>query len=538
LLEEVGRGGMAVVFRAHDERLGREVAVKTLAPALAADEGFRHRFLRESVAAAAVDDPHIIPVFEAGEAGGVLFMAMRLVRGGDVGSLLHRVGVLAPWRAAALLSPVAAALDAAHAAGLVHRDVKPGNMLLDVRDGRPDHVYLADFGLSRSTLAATGLTGSGQFLGTLDYVPPEQIEGGSVDGREDQYSLACTAFEMLAGSPPFHRGGGMAVMYAQMSQPAPLLSSQSPGAPRAADAVLARAMSKVSADRYATCRQFTDALRAALGIGPYDPADGAGSTQGHPVTEVAGVPSPVPADTGALHSPVLDSRATVATFLAGHAVGKRNPAADAGDHPGAASLSSGRRRRGVLAALLAVAVACAGAALLASWPGATALPRAASLRTSSKPALAGRPRPGGRATLARRSPPAAALAGMLASAGLRMSSVTVFTAATDPNHLLGREGGYISKVEWVDPAAVSAGAGRPTSDDRFDTSFGGSIEVYPSSAGAQARDRYLKVIAKADPALADGYDYVAGTAILRLSGYLTPAQARRYHAAFDRTANR
>ncbi|MDQ2874296.1 MAG: protein kinase, partial [Actinomycetota bacterium] len=394
LLEEIGRGGMAVVFRAHDERLGREVAVKTLAPALAADEGFRHRFLRESVAAAAVDDPHIIPVFEAGEAGGVLFMAMRLVRGGDVGSLLRRVGVLAPWRAAALLSPVAAALDAAHAAGLVHRDVKPANMLLDVRDGRPDHVYLSDFGLSRSTLAATGLTGSGQFLGTLDYVPPEQIEGGSVDGRADQYSLACTAFEMLAGSAPLHRSGGMAVMYAQMSQPAPLLSSRSPGAPPAADAVLARAMSKAPADRYATCRQFTDALRAALGIGSYDPADrGAGSTQGHPVTEVAGVPSPVPADTGALRSPVLDSGATAATSLAGQAAGRRNPAADAGDHPGAASPSSGRRRRGVLAALLAVFVACAGAALLASRPGATALPRAASSRTMSKPATAGRPRP-------------------------------------------------------------------------------------------------------------------------------------------------
>jgi len=203
---------MAVIFRAHDERLGRAVALKVLNPGLAQDEAFRQRFIRESRAAATVDDPHIIPVFEAGEASGVLFIAMRYVPGGDAGSLLRREGPLPPARVAAIISPVASALDAAHSAGLVHRDIKPSNMLMDVRPGRPDHVYLSDFGLSKAAMGATGLTGAGQFLGTVDYIAPEQIEGKAVDGRVDQYALACAAFELLTGTPPFRRDSAPAVI--------------------------------------------------------------------------------------------------------------------------------------------------------------------------------------------------------------------------------------------------------------------------------------------------------------------------------------
>jgi len=205
LEEQIGHGGMAAVFKARDEQLGRTVALKILAPGLAADQAFRQRFARESRAAAAVDDPHIIPLYEAGEANGVLFIAMRFVPGGDVRSLLFREGPLAPERAAAIVSPVAAALDAAHAAGLVHRDIKPANMLLDSQPGRPDHVYLSDFGLSKAAAGSTGLTGTGLFLGTVDYAAPEQINGKPVDGRADQYSLGCAAFEMLCGEPPFRR---------------------------------------------------------------------------------------------------------------------------------------------------------------------------------------------------------------------------------------------------------------------------------------------------------------------------------------------
>ena len=279
LEEQVGAGGMAVVFRARDERLGRLVALKVLAPWLAADAEFRQRFLRESRAAAAVDDPHIIPVYEAGEAGGVLFIAMRYVPGSDVHTLVRREGPLPAGRAAAIISAVASALDAAHAAGLVHRDVKPANMLMDARAGRPDHVYLSDFGLSKPALAATGLTRTGQFLGTLDYVAPEQLGGQPADGRADQYALACAAFELLAGSPPFHREDPVAVMYAHVSQPPPLLTSQRPDLPAAADQVLARALAKAPADRYATCCEFADALRGSLGLPPYAQVPGAVGAQ-------------------------------------------------------------------------------------------------------------------------------------------------------------------------------------------------------------------------------------------------------------------
>jgi hypothetical protein len=269
LEEQVGAGGMAVVFRAVDERLGRQVALKVLAPALASDEEFRRRFIRESRAAAAVDDPHIVPVYEAGEADGVLFIAMRYVAGGDVHALLYREGPLPPDRVAAIISPVASALDAAHAAGLVHRDVKPTNMLLDARPERPDHVYLSDFGLSRGMLSSATLTGLGMFLGTPDYVAPEQIEGKPVTGQADQYALACAAFEMLTGQAPFRRDEARAVIWSHLSVPPPPLTSLRPGLPIEADQVFARALAKNPADRYPRCADFAEALRGALGLAPY-----------------------------------------------------------------------------------------------------------------------------------------------------------------------------------------------------------------------------------------------------------------------------
>jgi len=271
LEERIGQGGMAMVFRAHDSRLDRQVALKILAPRLATDDAFRQRFIRESRAAAAVDDPHIIPVFEAGESDGVLFIAMRYVRGGDVRSLIDRTGPLPAHRVAELIAQTASALDAAHARGLVHRDVKPANMLLDTRTvaGRPDHVYLSDFGLSKTALAATSLTASGEFLGTLDYVAPEQIEGQrQLDGRSDLYALACSAYEMLGGEPPFRRDQGVSVMYAHLSEAPPLVRARRPELPAAVDAVLSRALAKAPEDRYPTCRDFAAALQQALGLGP------------------------------------------------------------------------------------------------------------------------------------------------------------------------------------------------------------------------------------------------------------------------------
>ena len=246
LAEEIGRGGMAVVYRARDARLDRWVALKVLSPQFALDEAFRQRFIRESRTAAAVDHPNIIPIFDAGEAGGVLFIAMRYVAGQDVHSLLHRAGPLPAARALGIITQVAAALDAAHACGLVHRDVKPANMLLGAtaENSTGDHVYLSDFGISKAVHATSSLTLTGQVLGTLNYLAPEQVEGRTVDGRADGYALACAAFEMLAGSPPFRRDENLAVMWAQVSAPPPPLTQQRPDLPPAVDRVMARALAK------------------------------------------------------------------------------------------------------------------------------------------------------------------------------------------------------------------------------------------------------------------------------------------------------
>jgi Protein kinase domain len=318
LEEELGRGGMAVVFRARDERLGRLVALKILAPSLAADEGFRQRFIRESRAAAAVDDPHIVPVFEAGESDGVLFIAMRYVRGGDVRSLVRREGPMAPGRAAEIISPVASALDAAHAAGLLHRDVKPANMLLDAVPGRPDHVYLSDFGLSKAAGASTGLTGAGQFLGTLDYISPEQVQGGPVDGRADQYALACAAFELLTGGPPFRRDEALALMHAQLLDPPPKLTSRRPDLPASADAVLDRALAKAPPQRYDSCREFAEALRGVFGLPSYDSGPRFIPPVAYPPTQVA---DPAAADPAAAAAGTVGSAVAGGWAAAGAAAG-------------------------------------------------------------------------------------------------------------------------------------------------------------------------------------------------------------------------
>ncbi|GAA2240712.1 MULTISPECIES: serine/threonine-protein kinase [Kitasatospora] len=261
----IGRGGMAVVYQAEDLRLGRPVAIKLLAPELARNDVFRQRFARESRAAAAIDHPHIVPVYEAGEANGVLYIAMRYVAGRDLRALLDRQGRLSVPQTARITAQIASALDAAHAHDLVHRDVKPGNIL--IAEGpdaeRPEHAYLTDFGLTKKSLSLSGLTSVGQFVGTLDYVAPEQISGRPVDGRCDLYSLGCVVFEALTGAPPFRRDDDLALLWAHLHDPAPLLTSRRPDLPRALDPVLARALAKTPEERYDSCLGFVAALRAA-----------------------------------------------------------------------------------------------------------------------------------------------------------------------------------------------------------------------------------------------------------------------------------
>jgi serine/threonine-protein kinase len=263
ILALLGRGGMSVVYRAENPRLGMTVALKVLAPELADDEVFRERFVSESRLAAALNHPNIITIYDAGEADGALFIAMRFVRG-DLRAVLVEEGPLEPGRAVGLLEQVASALDAAHAEGLIHRDVKPANILLDSADGRPEVAYLADFGLTKHVGSHTGLTASGAFLGTIDYMAPEQIEDQPLDGRADVYSLGCVAFQCLTGAPPFPRATEAAVLWAHMQEPPPRVSDLRPGLPSGLDAAVARALAKAPEERFQTCGELAAALAASL----------------------------------------------------------------------------------------------------------------------------------------------------------------------------------------------------------------------------------------------------------------------------------
>ena len=312
LEDQIGAGGMAVVWRARDERLKRLVALKILAPDLALDSTFRRRFIGESRAAAAVDDPYIIPVYEADESEGVLFIAMRFVQGGDLRRMLEREGTLPPDRVLGLIFPVASALDAAHRAGLVHRDVKPANILVDAREDRPDHVYLSDFGIVKGAGLPAGLTGTKQFIGTAAYSAPEQIRGLTVDGRADQYALACVTYELLTGVLPFEADQGMEVLLAHLSEPVPSVVSRMPGLPGAIDQVLARAMAKVPEHRYASCLDFADALREVLGLTPAEVPSGAASTTATSATDT------IAADAALVDRRGQDRRSTVTGWIRRH----------------------------------------------------------------------------------------------------------------------------------------------------------------------------------------------------------------------------
>jgi serine/threonine protein kinase len=264
----LGRGGMGEVYRAVQLSLGRRVALKVLAPKLAADDVFRRRFLRESRIAASIDHPSIIPIYETGEDGGLLYIAMRYVDGMDLSTLLRREGRLEPARALAIMAQVASALDAAHARGLVHRDVKPANILLAAGPAGGDgHCYLCDFGLIKEVnaqQAQSALTATDQFVGTIPYVAPEQIEGRDLDGRADVYSLGCVLFHCLTGSVPFERMNDIEVVFAHLREPPPSLSRRAPGLPTAMDAVVARAMAKSSDDRWPTCSALVSAMQAEV----------------------------------------------------------------------------------------------------------------------------------------------------------------------------------------------------------------------------------------------------------------------------------
>jgi predicted Ser/Thr protein kinase len=256
----LGRGGMGTVYLATHERLARKVALKVITPDLADDQDFRARFLRESQLAASLDHPNVIPIYDAGEVDGVLFLAMRYVDGPSLQTILRRRGSLSAAATLHIAEQIAGALDAAHGAGLVHRDVKPANILV-AEPG--EHAYLCDFGLAKRA-SSQGMTRTGSFLGSVDYCAPEQIEGRPVDGRADVYSLGCVLFHCLAGAPPYRRETEFAVLNAHLKDPPPALSSVRPDLPSALDGVVVTAMAKHPEVRYATAGALADAFKNAI----------------------------------------------------------------------------------------------------------------------------------------------------------------------------------------------------------------------------------------------------------------------------------
>ena len=389
LVRYIGQGRQAVVYLAQDERRSRQVALKVLTPEFAQDAAFRDRMLRESRAAAAVEHPHIVPVYEAGNAGPIPYLAMLYVPGGDAQSLLSRHGPLPLAAVSEIIAQAASALDAAHAHGLVHRDVRPANLLLStsasagaahaVPQSSGDHgcgdVYLCDFGMGRD-FSPGEIIAAGQLARTLDYVAPEQIEGGALDGRADLYSLACAAFELLCGTSPFGQEQGLTVMYAHLYAPPPAATACRPDLPAAVDLVLATALAKNPADRYATCGQFAEALQDALGLR-------LGQLNDQPR-------SPAPVRARPVDSPLISGPACPSPAEQELSAGPDQPGSDPADEPASRHPQPPRRQvtRFLLPAGAIIAVAAAVIAI-----GAVLANRPAPGRPAASSPIASSPSP-------------------------------------------------------------------------------------------------------------------------------------------------
>ena len=379
---EVGRGGMGVIYRGTELRLGRPVALKLIAGDRAADPDFRARFEREARLTASIDHPNVIPVYAAGEEDGLLYLVMRYVDGTDLRHLLRDHGPLPPRRVDALIAQVAAALDAAHAAGLVHRDVKPANVLV-AAGARGEHAYLTDFGVVRMVDAETRVTDSGEFVGTVDFMAPEHLRGEQTDARSDVYALGCVLHAALTGTPPFRRDTVPATITAHLQEPPPRPST-TPGVPPAMDAVVARALAKDPADRFASAGDLARAVHAAIVDAPLPAgrgsvARGEAAGEAEPATRIAAAAAPGRA--GLFEDPAAGETAftrvaapppDAATAATRHAAGPSAPPRAGAD--GATRLApsapppAARRRRvrrplSVLALLLLLAVAGGGVLL-------------------------------------------------------------------------------------------------------------------------------------------------------------------------------
>jgi serine/threonine protein kinase len=525
----VGQGSRAVVYLAQDERLQRRVALKVMTPELARETGFRTRMISESRAAAALGHPHIVPVFQADETDGALYAAMRYVTGGDGRSLLSRHGPLPLGYAWRVIAQIASALDAAHAHGLIHRDVRPANVLLDSDDAGDGaaggHAYLSDFGMSQAFPSGQVITPD-QAAGILDYLAPEQIEGRDLDGRADQYSLACTAYEFLCGTPPFGPDQGQTLMYAQIYADPPAASARRPGIPAAVDSVLATALAKDRADRYPSCGRFAAELRTALGLRPGEPADPLRSSaprgfgprvmlRAAPAASRPAASQPAPA-VNEPHAEVTDPPTEP---------GPQVPAT-VGDPGGSVPEASARRirtRGPVLAAGAAVVVAAAAVAGVAlsgrsapAHPAAsTPAPTASSLSPSSSPSLSSPSVASSPSAPVTASQQAAALSALLTSSAAARTAlhnaVTQVGGCTDLS-------GAVSQLQ----AVANQRAGQY-----------GRASALPTAAlpgGAQVKSKLLAALGSS---LTADRDYLSWARQQLKSGCTPSSQSSAYNAAFS-----
>ena len=315
----LGRGGMGDVYLATDTRLDRRVALKLLAPRYLEQDEFRERFLRETRTAASLDNPHIVPVYEAGEIDGQPFIAMRYVDGAGADAMLRESGALEPARAVRIIADVARALDAAHTAGVIHRDVKPGNILVS-KTPTGEHAYLSDFGLTKAINDGQGVTRTGQLMGTAHYLAPEQIEGQPADGRADVYALACVLFELLTGAPPFVRESEMATLFAHVHAERPSVLGPQPNLPEALEDVVAKGMAVKPDERYATAGELAQSAADALEptsdwVTMAMPESTPAPTGGVMVTEAAEDASAAQDPPGEIGAPTVVDRARPASGL-------------------------------------------------------------------------------------------------------------------------------------------------------------------------------------------------------------------------------
>ena len=543
----IGQGSSGAVYLARDERqhgrVRRPVALKVMAPELASDADFRTRMIRESRAAAALGHPHVLPVFEADEADGILYVAMRYVRGGDARSLIGQFGSLPPGYTGQIITQVASALDAMHTHGLIHRDVRSANILLDGDAGDAaagDHAYLSDFGMSKVFTPGQAIAAE-QAGGSLDYLAPEQIEGRPVDGRADLYSLACTGFELLCGTPPFGPDEGQTLKYAQIYADPPAASARRAGLPAAVDSVLATALAKDPADRYQSCGRFAEELRAALGVRPGEligsvrprpapavPADQPAATSYQ--TSVGGQPPVAASDR---RPAVASDRPTVvgerpALLEEPPALLEERPAAEplplargtTGEPDGVGRGPSNPRRRALLPALAAVAVL---AVLAVIFAGVALSKRPAPAQSAPSPPASRSASPSATGVSATASPSGTALAAEQASAlgTLLKSSVKARTAL----HKAVRQVGACANL----PGAISQ---LQEVVNQRSSEYGRASALATSALPDGAKVKSALVAALGISLKAD-QDYLAWARQQQSGGCAPASQSGAYNAAFS-----